>query len=231
MLRVRLQSKTMTYETHVTNTNETHAELYESIQRLNEVLSQKKTEKYLMEQNMLRLQSETKEIVRKEKVKKKWLMAISRACCKRLYAVRQVAKIHAAWFQQTSKDTREKHQETNENIKLWQIKLDKMNQEKENMMLMVKKKNQQMKKCNGKCATLTTGIYLLLYRLMQEHGQTNVVTMQVQKIKKRLLTAEADIVLRDFRIQEIYGKMEINSQEVKEAKNEKLSVWYVCCKN
>ena len=25
MLRVRLQSKTMTYETHVTNTNETHA--------------------------------------------------------------------------------------------------------------------------------------------------------------------------------------------------------------
>ena len=66
---------------------------------------------------------------------------------------------------------------------------------------------------------------------MQEHGQTNVVTMQVQKIKKRLLTAEADIVLRDFRIQEIYGKMEINSQEVKEAKNEKLSVWYVCSKN
>jgi len=212
MVRIRMQAKVLQNDTYVSNNEEEKLNLYASIERLNELVKAKTAETYMTKKKMTALKHQTAKQIKKEQIKRRWHSAVARAVCKRLHAVRQVAKIHAAWFKCTSKETRDKHEKTMNTIEHWSKKVLEADNQVKKMSQQVVHVQDQLKTCNGKCSTLTIGNYLLLYRLLQATGTINQLTQAKATLKKMYLKSEASNVQQHVRTENVFKELQGKDQ-------------------
>jgi hypothetical protein len=225
MLRIRLQSRTMKHDEHVSKTKENKTEMYDSIARLSDLLINQKKESFQHSQEMTKIKKKSDIIIRKERLRRKWAITIARAVSKRLHAVRRVAKIHSAWFKQTSKSTNDKHCETMNAIETWTADLHNAKEETNR----IKNKNEylelKVKQTNGKNVVLTNGLYVMLYRLQQSNAVVQEGILKNKRLKKKCIQSEVQVTLRDGRIKDAFLKLEKNEQKAKDERISRMNVW------
>lgn len=204
MVRIRMQAKVLHSDTYIANATAERKKMYETIDKLKDLLILKDKEKFMIQRNMTVLQNTTNNIINKMKLKCQWKTTAIRAVCKRLSAVRKVSKIHSAWFAHTTKSIREQHKETMSTVSLWNEKLRTIENELNDIKIKNNKMKSQVLNSNGKCSVLTVGVYLMMYRLLQSIGHNNLIIKDKEKLKKLYLKSEATNVTQENRTKKAY---------------------------
>ncbi len=225
MLRVRIQSLRAKEETATASAARAQKGNHSTLQRITRALEGQQRQLHLANQATATARSEQKEAARVARVRLRWQNAVARACARRLRAVRVVAKLHRAWWEQITAHTKRTQAQTARNIETWRVKVGDAEQERRAAQRTAAQTAAKLRAANGRAAALTTGCWALLRRLCLTAHDLRASRDDAARGAEERRRLEMEILKRDARLKDTFGRMRAGDEKAANAEAEHARVW------
>ena len=224
-LRVRLQAETERGRVERGKVEAARDGMATSLGRVSEAMHNLQKDLFAAKAETRHARAEAAEDARRSGLRQAWMRAACLSVCKRLHAVRRVAKIHKAWWNCVHRERAEQHSQTIENIKGWEVRLRETERACAEMCDTVAVEQAARRKSDVRATVLATGNWCLLCTVLGKAAEIAAGQAREAALKKDIWRLERVILSRDARVQASYTQLQREKERANDVEKERMKVW------